>query len=529
MDLSRTSPADTLKARGTAGEPVAQRATLFERTGLLAALVFILSLALYTLTLAPGLLWGGNDFAVFQTRAFLGDFTADASPLGHPLWVLLAHLFTLLPIRDIAWRANFAAAVFAAATLAFAFLSARLLTRSNPASLLAAGTLAVSHTFWTYAVTPKVYSLNLLVLAVCVYLLLRWREAAQNRYLYLFAFTYGLGFFNHLMTGAVALGFVAFVGLVLRQRHRSPNVLGVLSLTGLAFALGLAPYLSLALSHSTAQADSTTIGGGLNGLLFTIIHPQMLFKGAAWGMALALYQFPASILVGIVGLYQLWKRDREAAALITLAAFGVTLFVLALVGPLAGLGTAYVWNIHYYIQAYFIFALALAVGFQFLWTRWRSASILPRLAVVALSLALPVLLYAAAPAVARVAWNDVPDFRPASGRDNFTYALSPWKQNETGARPFGEDVLRALPSDSILVADYGPWAVIRYLQVVDGARPDVQLVKLPESGRQAPLLLQHRRSQNLFLVDIYRYYDVDDIQRYFQIVPEGPVYRLVAK
>ena len=32
--------------------------------------ILVGALALYTATLAPGLLWGGGDFATFQTMAF---------------------------------------------------------------------------------------------------------------------------------------------------------------------------------------------------------------------------------------------------------------------------------------------------------------------------------------------------------------------------------------------------------------------------------------------------------------------------
>jgi predicted membrane-bound mannosyltransferase len=41
---------------------------------------------------------------------------------------------------------------------------------------------------------PKVYSLDALFLAACVYLLLRWRDQPRDRYLYLANFLYGLSF-----------------------------------------------------------------------------------------------------------------------------------------------------------------------------------------------------------------------------------------------------------------------------------------------------------------------------------------------
>jgi hypothetical protein len=487
-----------------------------------------MSLTLYTITLAPGLLWGGGDFATFQTFAFLGTVETPVGVFGHPLWVILAHPFTWLPFRDVAWRANFAAAVFGAATLSFVFLSAWHLTRSSRASLLATGALALSHTFWTYAVMPKVYSLNTLILAVCCYLLLRWREKAQDGYLYLFAFLYGLSFLNHLVMVTPAAGFAAFVGFVLWSRRQSRAIWRPLLLGGLCFTLGLLPYLYMILQAGTAQSTGGTIIRFLRGLPYTFSHPAALLKGVGWGAALGVYQFPFTILIGLIGLYKLWQQDRGAAALITLSVLGTVAFLLAAADPRAG--GVYVWNLHYYLQAYVVFAFALAIGFETLWTDGWCAHNLPRqAAIAALSLILPILLYAVAPSIAGVFWDNVPDFRPLPGRNNLTYVLSPWKHHETGARELGERILRALPLDSVLFADYSLWAIIHYLQVVETARPDVELVLLPVHGHQVPLLLEYRNTANLFLADTYRYYDLEDIREHFEIIPEGPIYRLVPK
>lgn len=136
--------------------------------------VFVGALALYLSPPAPGLLWGGGDFATFQTMAYLLEIQLAGGIFGHPLWVVLAHPFTWLPIGEVAWRANLASAVFAAGALVLVFLTAHRLTRSTPASLLATAALAISHTFWTYSVMAKVYYLNVLLLIAYIYLLLLW-------------------------------------------------------------------------------------------------------------------------------------------------------------------------------------------------------------------------------------------------------------------------------------------------------------------------------------------------------------------
>jgi Protein O-mannosyl-transferase TMEM260-like len=76
-------------------------------------------------------------------------------------------------------------------SLGCVFLSCWHLTRSKATFLLGTAAPAVSHTFWTYAVMSKVYSLNAPLLAARFYLLLRWRETGRDLYFCLFALLYG--------------------------------------------------------------------------------------------------------------------------------------------------------------------------------------------------------------------------------------------------------------------------------------------------------------------------------------------------
>ena len=93
-----------------------------------AGAVFIVSLANYSLTLAPAVTLVDSGELIVAARTL-----GVAHPPGFPLYLLLAHLATLIPIGSVAVRVNFASAVFAAsasATLALvaaeALLTARL-------------------------------------------------------------------------------------------------------------------------------------------------------------------------------------------------------------------------------------------------------------------------------------------------------------------------------------------------------------------------------------------------------------------
>jgi hypothetical protein len=277
-----------------------------------------------------------------------------------------------------------------------------------------------------------------------------------------------------------------------------------------------------------AYQTGGTANAFLTGFAHVLITPQLLLMGLAAGVGLLIYQFWATIPIGILGLKRSGRTDRATAVLLILVAAGDVTFLLGATDP--STGGEYVWNLHYYIQLYIVFALWAAMGFAALWSCIRQTRLRIIMAVL-LTLAPPILVYAITPTVVRPFTASLPGFRQVGGRDNLTYVLSPWKQNETGARTFGESILKTLPPHSVLFADYSIWTIVNYLQVVESARPDVQLLQLPsvDSGQQLLLILKHRYAGNLFLADTGRYYDITIIQACYDIVPTGPIYRLIPK
>src|SRR5438132_12168587 len=74
-----------------------------------AVAVFITSLIVYTLTLAPTVTLVDSGELILAAWG-----TGVAHPPGFPLWVMLAHLASLLPFGNVAVRINFSSALFAA-------------------------------------------------------------------------------------------------------------------------------------------------------------------------------------------------------------------------------------------------------------------------------------------------------------------------------------------------------------------------------------------------------------------------------
>jgi hypothetical protein len=180
---------------------------------LCAGIVFFASLFLYRWTLAPTVTLVDSGELIVAARSL-----GVAHPPGFPLYVMLAHLASLVPLGSVAVRVNFASALFAALACAMLTLvvaelmmiAAHLAVskqrvkkrggRKNKkasgrtigvktdddsinsvllvlAPALASGLLmAFSRTLWSYATIAEVYTLNTLLILIIFFLMLRWRR-----------------------------------------------------------------------------------------------------------------------------------------------------------------------------------------------------------------------------------------------------------------------------------------------------------------------------------------------------------------
>src|SRR5436190_7543551 len=76
---------------------------------LCAGIVFVVALVLYSWTLAPTVTLTDSGELIVVARGL-----GIAHPPGVPLWIILAHLASLVPFGNVAQRINFSSAFFAA-------------------------------------------------------------------------------------------------------------------------------------------------------------------------------------------------------------------------------------------------------------------------------------------------------------------------------------------------------------------------------------------------------------------------------
>ncbi|MFC1727422.1 DUF2723 domain-containing protein [Patescibacteria group bacterium] len=289
-----------------------------KRTGLLLTL---LAFAVYFYTLPPSVTSYG-DSSEMITAAY--TFTA-AHPPGYPLYTILGKLFTLLPLKTIAWRVHLSSAIFGALTVYFVYQILQKLSKNWLASTLTTTLLAFAHSFWLYNITAEVFSLNNLMATLVIYQAICWREKVKSnqpkasRHLFLATFFLALGLSNHYSVILVAPGLL-FVVLITQRKILLKKSLQL----ALVFLLGLLPYLQIVYSasqtHPPAYGNLPTwkrffayvlrldYGGPVSA--GAIISPPQTPPDTFYYFKLLAQQFtPLGFLAIIVGLWLIYKKS----------------------------------------------------------------------------------------------------------------------------------------------------------------------------------------------------------------------------
>ena len=378
------------------------------RTELLwAGIVFLIALLLYSWTLAPTVTLTDSGELIVVAQGL-----GVAHPPGFPLWVILAHLASLLPLGNVAVRINFSSALFAAlASAMLTLVVAELMITTRYLSswkkrtaqqkrktedlgishllvfapAVGAGLLmAFSRTPWSYATIAEVYTLNALLIVVVLFLMLRWRLCIiadptntglaitiHDRWLYAAALVFGLALgVHHVTVGLMlpALGILVYrtAGL----RFFTSRRLLYAALISIGALVAVYAYLPFAASRSpiinwgnprSLQEIWWHITGRQYRVFFSfspniigeefIEFCRMLLRefGIAW--------LPLPLVLAFFGFVHAFKRDRTT--------FWFLLFIV-----ISDLAYALSYEIAEDKDAYYLptfIAIAIATGFGIRW------------------------------------------------------------------------------------------------------------------------------------------------------------------
>src|SRR3989338_2979403 len=129
----------------------------------------------------------GGDAGDLVTAAYLRGV---AHPPGYPLYTFIGYLLTKLPVSTVAWRVGLLSSVSSAATLTMLYLLLRMVSKKTILSLVTVSTLGFTYLFWLYAIVPEVFALHTFFVVTLTYVLFRWSNTHNRRYLYLFVFIF---------------------------------------------------------------------------------------------------------------------------------------------------------------------------------------------------------------------------------------------------------------------------------------------------------------------------------------------------
>ncbi len=335
--------------------------------------VGVVALAVYCATMAPGL-----TFIDSGELATVAATLGIAHPTGYPLFTLVGHLVTLLPLgAEPVQRLNVMTAVFCAAGVTiFTGLVHLLLTKTAPkesdrrVALSASGSagllLAFSETYWSQATSVEVYALHVLLIISVLLVFLRANEAHAESLWLLFAFLLGLSFTNHMTTILLA---PAFLFYYFSQQGRARRSWMQIARMSPAFLLGLSVYLYLPVRASESPVMDWGRPVTLERFLWhwsgkqyrTWIFSSMEAAGKQFSYFLS--TFPSEFvylggILAVIGIVRLWKSDRK-------------LFIFTVLLFLTSVGYSINYDIHD-IDSYFLLAYITTA----LWAGWGAYAVI---------------------------------------------------------------------------------------------------------------------------------------------------------
>jgi hypothetical protein len=441
-----------------------------------AAAVFAAAFVFFVLTGPSDLAW--MEGATYQRRVALTDI--GDGPWARPLFVFLSQPFLLAPFGKTSAAANVASAAFAAGACLFVYLLLKMLLSIAPqfiarrVGVLAALSLAVSHTFWMRAVTPGPEPLDALLLAAMLFFLIRFANEGGAKNLYFGMGLLGLSLSNNLLM----IFLVPVVFLFVRVVH-PPLVrnLGGVRFRGLiAFAAGAS--IALAVAVSGWQKLGFAIPAQQKSWFrfwdhMMVAWDQPLQESLVRFGSMLLLNFPPwSIVVGLIGLAELNRRQK---------------YVFWLIFPLFLIYSALAVTLHLpepvpsYLPAWVFFSVAVGYG----WWKLLSSGNWQGFAVALVLSASPLIIYRFAPLAVRKAQMelrveallDVPKELPL---DHLAAQLNPDRRYLPEARAFAQRALDQLPEGARVLAISRASelviAPVTYLVAVEKRKPTSVLV-----------------------------------------------------
>jgi len=283
------------------------------------ALTSLVSGAVYYSTNCPTV-----EFIDSGELAMACKYLGIAHPTGYPLYTLLGRLAAVLPGGDLIGRLNFLSLTLTALASGFLYLLIHEVIRrgnesvfSHLTAVAAALFVAFSPIWWAQGTTNEVYSLNLLLISISTWSLLRFTNVDEHPlpWLLLSLYSLGLCFANHLSAVYLVPGILALIIPRLRAVRANLRDIGLATMA-LLFPLTL--YLTLPIR---AHFKPFLNWGGVS-------DPYFLFKHiSGWQYRVWMFEKPLEIFRDFSAkITPAWELLRSQ-----FAPYGISLLVIGIV------------------------------------------------------------------------------------------------------------------------------------------------------------------------------------------------------
>lgn len=474
-------------------------------------MLFAVAFALYLRTMAPGVLDGDNG--EFQYMAYILGVPHSS---GYPLYVLLAKLFTLFPLGEVAFRVNLFSVVCTALAVPLVYAVALRVIRARVPAFLATLVLAAIPSVWGGALETKPYALHLLLGVLALLLALLWHQDAGPHDFYALVFVFGLGLTNHHV---IAFTAPAFAFVLWFNRARLNRAMLVRGAALVLVPLLLYAYIPIRAEYFISQQDPA------NWQLYA--REDAILKGTVTAYYIHTPQGFLNLITGLDNSYKLGYTSGveqasrfDSAASLLFRQFGIVGLVLAVLGSVesyhrdrrvfailltycAGIAFIALYlraisTVYYFSLTYLVLALWIGFGIDAL-MRWsaRASRALPY-GVATLVLVLPLgTLVANYSALDESGSYDPADYAQAVLNDHLApnaVVLAPWEVSQP----------------------------MRYFQFVENQRPDLLIVNVsPVLQRQFETMLKnaHDQQRPFYWVQFEPELKTDPAPRSVQAVP----------
>lgn len=430
-------------------------------------LVLAAAMTLYTLTMAPNLVW--LDAGYYQWEAARLNLVRPGEAVRvHPLFLFIAHGLGSTGLWDYARAASVASALGTAITVANVWLIVWLLVRRTGAATVAALACMLAHTVWQLGAQPQTYGWSNAALTGMLVLAIAYAQTSRTAWLLLAALVGGLGLSVHLMSqfGLAVLAVWVVVRVVRRETPWGviPAGLGLWLVGGALFW-----YVAIMEYQRTGDVRATLESaflGGWGGAVFNLRGiPQMLGRS----VLMLVMNFPTP--VALLGLWGAWRSRRLLEGTPMAALLGATAVLYVLFAVRYRIPN----QNHFFTPVYVLMAVYIGLGVAAVEWSKRAASTV--LLVAATAVVVPA-YWAMAETARSLEFNlrSEGEMHRIPYRDVYAYYLLPWQHTQAGARRFAEEVLAAVPRRAVLLPDTTTAPPLKCLHDVEGVRPDVLIV-----------------------------------------------------